>query len=648
MKGINFNTRGIILSGLFVLGSIQIQCTTQLDETLLKQPISRGHAEITSRMAYSELTQKLVDESGFIDAIISDDEISIAPGVTETDINYTDSAGRAMHLFILKVDLNEPQIYMEVSTPFNLPAFTRQTVPAQAAEVDTVTHKVIAGINGDFFDTSTGIPMGIVHKNGDIIKSTFNDNTLKPQQAVSFFGVTESNTPFIDLKTGYSAFSNQLYNGTGSGVLLVNNYLPVSQPYNVFDPRTSVGYDDNGLVYFVVVDGRNIPYSNGMNYAQLTSIFMAFDVKNAVNLDGGGSSTFMTRNPVTNSLQVRNQPSDGTARTVANAWLVYISKVTASSYAGTGTPGLINGAKASARFDSPEGLAIDATGNIYIADKNNHVIRKINSAGTVSTFAGTGVAGFADGAGSSAKFNSPWKVAVDGSGNVYVADRDNFKIRKITSSGVVSTLAGSTAGYTDGTGSAAKFMQPLDVALDPSGNVIVADNTNHRIRKVTPSGVVTTVAGNGTAGYANGTGIAAQFKNPSGVAVDASGNIYVADRLNYRIRKITTAGVVSSLAGNGTSGTTDAVAASAKFSDPYGITVDASGNVYVADLISSRIRKIASGQVTTISGSIPGDKNGTSTVTRFNQPTDLVIDGTSNIYVADHTNNKIRLVKLIN
>lgn len=190
-------------------------------------------------------------------------------------------------------------------------------------------------------------------------------------------------------------------------------------------------------------------------------------------------------------------------------------------------------------------------------------------------------------------------------------------------------------------------MQPLDVAIDPSGNVIVADNTSHRIRKITAAGVVTTIAGNGTAGYTNGTGTAAQFKNPSGVDVDASGNIYVADRLNHRIRKITTSGVVSSLAGTGTSGTTDGAAGSAKFSDPYGVTVDVSGNVYVADLISSRIRKISSGQVSTLAGTIPGYQNGTSTIAKFNQPTDLVIQG-SNIYIADHSNNSIRLVKLIN
>ncbi|TZF86288.1 hypothetical protein FW774_04360 (plasmid) [Pedobacter sp. BS3] len=639
-------TSRIILSVLLILASVHIYCTKPVEQILIRP--AQGHPSPAKTLSYCSLTQKLVDSTSLIGSVISDNEITIAPGVTETDISYTDTAGKAMHLFILQVNLNEPKVFMEVATPFNLPAFSRQTVPNQAAKVDTATHKVIAGINGDFFNISTGEPRGIVHKNGVVIKNTFDDNTVRPQQAVSFFGVSEDYVPYIDLKSSYSALSSQLYNSTGSGVLLVHNHVAVSQPYTAIEPRTSVGYDDNGIVYFVVIDGRSASYSNGMNYAQLSSIFMAFNVKNAVNLDGGGSSTFMTRNPGTGILEVRNRPSDGTARTVANAWLVYISKVIASNYAGTGTTGLLNGSNTSARFDSPEGVAVDASGNMYIADKNNHVIRKITSSGTVSTFAGTGVAGYADGPGSSARFNNPWKVAVDASGNVYVADRDNYKIRKITPAGIVSTLAGSTAGYADGTGSAAKFMQPLDVAIDPSGNIIVADNTSHRIRKVTPAGVVTTIAGNGTAGYANGTGTAAQFKNPSGVAVDASGNIYVADRLNQRIRKITTAGVVSSFAGNGTSGTTDGATGSAKFSDPYGITVDASGNVYVADLVSSRIRKIASGQVSTLAGSIPGYQNGTSTVAKFNQPTALTIDASSNIYVADHANNRIRLVKIIN
>jgi len=184
---------------------------------------------------------------------------------------------------------------------------------------------------------------------------------------------------------------------------------------------------------------------------------------------------------------------------------------------------------------------VDSSGNVYVADLYNHRIRKITPAGVVSTFAGTGSAGHADGTGTEAQFNLPYGVAVDSSGNVYVGDLDNHRIRKITPAGVVSTLAGSTEGFADGTGTETRFSYPGRVAVDSSDNVFVADSGNHRIRRITPAGVVSTFAGTGIRGHADGTATTAQFNYPTGVAVDSSGNVYVADFSNHRIRKITPA-----------------------------------------------------------------------------------------------------------
>jgi len=202
--------------------------------------------------------------------------------------------------------------------------------------------------------------------------------------------------------------------------------------------------------------------------------------------------------------------------------------------------------------------------------------------------------GFVDGSGTAAQFDTPFGVAVDGSGNVYVADTSNNRIRKITAAGVVSTLAGDgTFGFVEGPGINARFRDPFGVAVDGSGNVYVADFFNNRIRKITAGGVVSTLAGNGTQGSVDGPGTTSQFRFPKGVAVDGSGNVYVADTNNHRIRKITAAGFVSTLAGTGTFGSVDGPGTTAQFDGPQGVAVDGSGgNIYVADTSNSRIRQI--------------------------------------------------------
>ncbi|PCJ66274.1 MAG: hypothetical protein COA58_05725, partial [Bacteroidetes bacterium] len=372
-----------------------------------------------------------------------------------------------------------------------------------------------------------------------------------------------------------------------------------------------------------------------------------------------------------------------------------------STLAGSSS-GFANGTGNSAKFFSPFDVAVDGNGNVYVGDYNNNKIRKITSAGVVTTFAGS-TAGYADGTGAAAQFYKPLGVAVDASGNVYVGDGFNHRIRKITPAGVVTTLAGSSQGDADGTGSVAQFYRPYFVVLDPSGknlyvgdyynnkikkitlpvpqiyyvstlagssqgyvngtgiaakfyglfgvtvdttgNVYVADAFNHRIRRITPAGVVTTFAGS-SAGSADGTGTAAQFNDPRGVAVDASGNVYVADRRNHNIRKISPAGVVTTLAGNsGSAGSADGTGSSAQFRYPHGVAVDVNGNVYVADHGNHRIRKITpAGVVTTFAGSSQGYADGTGIAAKFNSPNGVAVDASGNVYVADVLNSKIRKI----
>jgi sugar lactone lactonase YvrE len=317
--------------------------------------------------------------------------------------------------------------------------------------------------------------------------------------------------------------------------------------------------------------------------------------------------------------------------------------------AGTGEAGATDGPLATATFNRPNGLALDAAGNIYVSDRENHKIRKITPGGMVSTLAGTGVAGYKDGIGTEAQFHIPGAIAMDANNNLYVADWLTHRIRMITPGGVVSTYAGSGPGYLEGPKSTAKFNTPKGLGRDAAGNFYVVDQDNQRIRKISTSGEVTTLAGTGMAGYQDGDGATAQFNKPRNLALDASGNIYVADADNNRIRKITPAGVVSTFAG-GSKGFTDGTGTAAKFDSPKGVAVDKNNNVYVADQGNHAIRKITpSGVVTTIAGDGKAGSNERtdSEPARFNGPRALAVDVNSTfLYIADQGNNMIRKIAL--
>ena len=316
--------------------------------------------------------------------------------------------------------------------------------------------------------------------------------------------------------------------------------------------------------------------------------------------------------------------------------------------AGGDSAGFRNGVGTAARFNHPFGLAVDQSGNLYIADQGNALIRRMAPDLTVSTYAGMpGILGSANDVDSLATFNKPFGTAVDASGNVYVADAGNNKIRLITPAGLVSTFAGTgVAGSTDGIDTAT-FDSPLGVAVDQTGNVYVADYGNDIIRKITPAGIVSTVAGKaGVPGNKDGLDTAARFNLPESIAVDASRNLYVADNGNNQIRKITPDGTVSTLAGNGASGKANGKGASATFNSPFGITTDALGNVYVADSGNNLIRKITpDGTVTTFAGSgAKGAGNAAGAQATFNTPAGIAIDVSGNLYVSDENNNIIRKI----
>ncbi len=307
--------------------------------------------------------------------------------------------------------------------------------------------------------------------------------------------------------------------------------------------------------------------------------------------------------------------------------------------------GFNDGTAAAAQFDLARGLVLDAVGNIYVADTFNNKIRKISTTGAVTTLAGS-TQGFNDATGVEAQFYYPMDIAVDPMGNLYVADSGNNKIRKITTDGVVTTLAGSTFGYEDAnTGIAAKFLGPSAIAIDAMGNLYVADTFNNKIRKVSTSGVVNTVAGSAQ-GFADAnTGAAAQFNNPLGIEVDATGNIYVGDTNNHKIRKISPTGTVTTLAGGSTSGFADATGTAALFFNPNNLVIDGLGNLYIADRNNHKIRKVTpDGVVSTFAGSSPGYSDADALTSQFYFPRGVASDASGNVYVSDTFNFKIRKI----
>jgi sugar lactone lactonase YvrE len=332
---------------------------------------------------------------------------------------------------------------------------------------------------------------------------------------------------------------------------------------------------------------------------------------------------------------------------------------TITTVAGTGVAGFSGdgGAATAATLHSPGDVAVDNLGNVFSVDFDNHRIRKISTAGIISTIAGTGMAGYnGDGiAATLAQISYPTGVAVDETGNIFIAERGGNRIRKVNTSGSISTVAGNGVGGFSGDGLAATVAEinfPYAVAVDSHGDIYIADGYNYRVRKINSSGIITTIAGNGISGYSGDGGPAtlAQFSNLGYVTVSRSGEIYFGDHSNNRIRKVNTAGIISTFAGNGVNGNSGdgGPATAAQLNAPNGVAIDNFGNTYIVDDYAHVVRKVnVTGIISTVVGTgtagFSGDGS-TATSAKLNNPNAICVNNAGNLFIADANNQRIRKV----
>ncbi len=485
-----------------------------------------------------------------------------------------------------------------------------------------------AGLIGAFFLLAFAVACGGDSHIGELL-------TVTPDTANVVAGTTQS-FAVSGQGTSNTAVAWSVDEGSSGGSISADGVYTA--------PRTRGMYH----VRAVSTAGRNRFGTATVNVTGALAL-VAGEVGGAGSVDGAGSAArfygpFGVASDTPGNVYVADL-FNNTIRKVTPAGVV-------STFAGlAGSIGSSDGPGSAARFSFPTGVAVDAGGTVYVADYGAHTIRKITSAGMVTTLAGvSGSEGSSDGTGSAARFRSPRGVAVDGAGNVYVADSGNFTIRKIAPNGAVSTPAGlaGNPGSADGTGSAARFRSPWALAVS-GGTVYVADVADNTIRSMTPTGVVATFAGTaGSLGSDDGIGSSARFSSPSALAADSAGNVYVADSINNTVRKISPARAVSTFAGVARSaGSVDGVGFAALFSYPSGVAVDSTGNVYVGDASNNTIRKVTpAAAVTTLAGQAapPGSVDGSGPAARFSYPSGVVVEGAGNIYLADLGNHTIRKI----
>jgi hypothetical protein len=541
-------------------------------------------------------------------------------------------------------------------------------------------------------NTVTGYNTGATHEPGEP------DHNSNPGQVSVWWKWTPLVNGTVVIDTAGSSFDTVLAIYRGSSVSNLKFVTADDNGGGEVSSRVSF-FGMAGNTYQIAVDGSygangnivlNLTQTTALPPQTFSTYSTAYTFSTLAGYPGSGSA-----DGAGNQVQF-SQPYAVAADSAGNVYVAdtfnhTIRKITPAAVVTTiaglaGTAGSADGTNSAARFNSPQGIAADAAGNLYVADTYNYTIRKLTPTGSnwvVTTIAG--LAGFQDsddGPGNLARFGGridffshqnygPQSVAVDNAGNVYVADTVNFTIRKITPVGtnwMVSTIAGlaGNEGTNDGPGTVARFggypdypyppdyIGPAGVTVDNTGNVFVSDTLNHTIRKIAPTGsnwVVSTIAGSvENSGFSNGTGTNATFNTPGAIAASADGSLYLADIYNFVIRKLTWTGsnwAAQTFAGSGQSGNNDATGSNASFLFPTGISLDAAGNVYVADPVSETIRKISPAAVVrTVAGSIGsfGANDGTGSTARFGQPTDVAVDSLGNLFVVDKDYATIRMI----
>jgi len=522
-----------------------------------------------------------------------------------------------------------------------------------AGVISTFAGTGVAGYSGNYGQASAAqftLPSGlafdgsgnlyIADTGNNIIREITPDGTIIPFAGDSFQGYVGDTGPatsaalsiptdvFIDSK------GNAYIADTGNSVI---REVGTDGNINTFAGNGTNGYTGDSLV-------SNTAELNGPRG-------VAVDSSGNVYIADFGNYVIRKATPNTLTPTVTTN-LDGTTTTTYN------SNSIITTIAGNGSNGFSGDGSAatSAMMAGPWGIALDSSGNLYIADVFNARVRKIASGGTISTVAGNGLLSYSgDGSAAvKAQLYSPRGVAVDAQGNLYIADSSNNRVRKVAAGGVITTVAGNGAAGFGGDGAAAtsaQLNQPVALAVDASGNLYIADFANNRVRMVSPSGVISTVAGNGTVGF-GGDGSAAtsaQLNGPTAVTVDRAGNVYVSDFINNRVRKFTPGGNIATVAGNGLGGFggDGGPAASALLNGPYGLAVDASGNLYIADLDNSRIRKVTpDGTISTFAGNgiaaVAGDGGPASQAT-LAAPQSLLLDSAGNLYIGDSV-GRVRMI----